>query len=41
MQADDQEGINAFNKGWQRVKEIQAELDGKKVRQLPLTSISA
>ena len=31
VSADDQEKINSFNKRWQRLKEINAELEGKKV----------
>ena len=31
MQEEDQQAINTFNKGWQKVKELQAELDAKKV----------
>lgn len=38
MQEADQEGINSFNKGFSRVKELRAELEGKKVQHTKLTN---
>lgn len=35
--AEDQEKINTFNKSFQRLKEINAELAGKKARYLSLS----